>query len=56
MYVSFEIAALFPSSYSRVKQGRQFHNKHSSGVWTPSSRSYIVLALENMKIKMGQLE
>ena len=40
MNVNFEIAALFPSPFSRVKKGGNFKTN-----WTLSSRSYIILAL-----------
>ena len=52
MYVSFEIAALFPSLYSRVTnrssdKTRQLQKQ--TFIWTPSSHSYIILALARTK-------
>ena len=41
MYVNFEFAALLPSPYSRVKK--------CAKIWSPSIRSYIILALVNGK-------
>ena len=43
MYVSFEIATHFPSPHA-VKSAAISKQTH---IWTPSSRSYIVLALVN---------
>ena len=42
MYVNFEIAALFPSSFSRVKRAAI---SKQTFIWSPSNRSYIILAL-----------
>ena len=42
MCVYFEIAALFPSPYSRVKNAAF---SKQTFIWTPSSRSYIIFAL-----------
>ena len=47
MYVSFEIAALFPSLYSRVKSAEI---SKQTFIWTPSSLSYIILALSSLNL------
>ena len=43
MYVTFEIAALFPSPNRRVKKRGSISKQ--TYIWTQSSHSYIVLAL-----------
>ena len=42
MYVDFEIAALFPSPYRLVQKRGNFTQPF---IWSPSIRSYIILAL-----------